>query len=56
MTEDIKNVLGTDADEAPVKKKPPQPTVVHLRYSKVLSKYVLCLESDHEAVPYHLAR
>lgn len=55
MTEDVKNVLGVDEEVAP-KKKPDPPPVVHLRWSKVLSKYVLCLESDHEAIPYRMMK
>lgn len=50
MTEDVKLDLGGD------KKKSPPPPVMWMRYSKVLNKWVPCLESDHEAVPYKLAR
>lgn len=55
MTEDVKNVLG-DVEEVSTKKKPEPPAVVHLRWSKVLNKHVLCLESDHEAIPYKISR
>jgi hypothetical protein len=50
MSEDVK--LDLDGD----KKKQPAPAMVWMRYSKVLNKWVPCLESDHEAVTYMKVR
>lgn len=54
MVEDVK--LDLDDDGGKKKPKPPPPTFIYMRWSKVLNKYVECIESDHEAIPYRLAR
>ena len=45
-----------DEQDAPVVKKTAPPPVMWMRWSKVLNKWVPCLESDHEAVPYKLMK
>lgn len=55
MTEDVKNVLGTD-EMVVEKKKTPPPPMIWMRWSKVLNRWVTCLESDHEAVAYMKVR
>lgn len=44
---DIDDVLG-------IKKK--APPVVWMRWSKVLNRWVPCIESDHDAVAYKLVK
>ncbi len=51
MSKDVKLELD---DEPVVKTKTPPPAIMYMRWSKVLNKWVPCLESDHEAIPYRL--